>query len=479
MSTDRQTVAGNTTAVRRQGVVGQIAVCLTAVLLGLVANADEVPSTTNVGSRFVAVNGDATIPAAAPVFDFDSVLQRLGQLERQQQQRDETDWTKKVADAERPAIKWSGQLQADGLWFNQDVASRSAFGDIENGAAFRRARIAMFGDYGPIDYRIEMDYALSGRPTFLDVFVSLRDIPGIGRVRVGHFFEPFGLDRLTANRYLTFMERNLGDQAFSPARNLGVQASNSFDEQNGTWAVGLFRSDSNVFGDDSGDGFESAVTGRVTWLPWYDEENDGRHYLHLGAAYSWRDTNGDKVRFAAQPESRIGANTPNVPFVVDTGDIAAHDFQLLGLEAAWINGPFSVQSEFALVPVNPIGKSILFFHSWYVQSSFFLTGEHRPYRKETGSFDRVSPKRDFLRYASPGCVETGSGAWEVAMRLSQLDLNDNDVYGGRLTDLTFGVNWYLNRYLKMTANYIRAIADHPTVGRTHTDGFGMRVGFEF
>ena len=113
-----------------------------------------------------------------------------------------------------------------------------------------------------------MDFALAGRPSFLDVWTGLRDVPYLGRVRVGHFFEPFSLERYTPNRFTTFMERALPDQPFAPVRNLGVMANDTYLDERGTWAVGFFRSDSDVFGDDVGDEFEHALTGRLTYLPW-------------------------------------------------------------------------------------------------------------------------------------------------------------------------------------------------------------------
>ena len=51
------------------------------------------------------------------------------------------------------------------------------------------------------------------------------------------------------------------------------------------------------------------------------------------------------------------------------------------------------------------------------------------------------------------------GALELAIRYSELDLDDGTVLGGRERDWTAGVNWYLNRYLKLQANYVHANSD--------------------
>lgn len=45
--------------------------------------------------------------------------------------------------------------------------------------------------------------------------------------------------------------------------------------------------------------------------------------------------------------------------------------------------------------------------------------------------------------------------------------------------MTIGLNWYLNPYLRVTTNYVRAMPDDPTNGRSTTDIFGGRVGYEF
>jgi phosphate-selective porin OprO/OprP len=160
---------------------------------------------------------------------------------------------------------------------------------------------------------------------------------------------------------------------------------------------------------------------------------------------------------------------------VNTGILDADHWQLFGLEAAWVAGPLSLQAEqvFANVaqPTDDLG-----FQAWYVTSSYFLTGEHRRYRRELGVFDRVRPTTEFL--ATGEGVPHGLGAWEVAFRVSHIDLNDGSVQGGRLTDLTCGVNWYLNPYFRVQANYIRALLNEPT-GRSSTDIFGARVGFDF
>ncbi len=371
----------------------------------------------------------------------------------------------------RPTINWTGQFQADAIWNAQTEANRQAFGDIPGGGAFRRARLGLFGEYHRTEYRVEADFALAGRPSLLDAYAGVRDLPAVGNLYAGHFFEPFLLDRVTRNRFVTFLERALPDQAFAPARNLGVMATDTYADKRGTWAVGLFRSDSDVFGDDpTDDRFGSAVTGRLTGLP--VASADGRALLHLGAAYSVRNTRDGTVRFFSQPEVRLGAATPNVPAFADTGRFAADWYQLVGAEVAGVRGPVWGQAEGVLVPVATPG-GVRTFHSWYAAAGWFLTGESRPYRRETGTFDRVIPLHDAV--PADATAGFGPGAWELAVRVGQLDLDSGPVRGGRLTDLTTGVNWHLNPFLRLTANHVYA----RPVGRGAAHFWGLRVGYEF
>lgn len=77
------------------------------------------------------------------------------------------------------------------------------------------------------------------------------------------------------------------------------------------------------------------------------------------------------------------------------------------------------------------------------------------------------------------CMLLAIYGWEVAARLSHIDLNSQDVKGGRLTDFTFGLNWYLNNYSKMQFNYVRAFLDSPTQGNSAADIFGLRAQLDF
>jgi phosphate-selective porin OprO/OprP len=382
-------------------------------------------------------------------------------------------------DTGKPSIQWTTELQLDDYNSAQSALNRSVVGAIPDGMAFRRARVGLLGDYSIASYRLEVDFAQSGRPTFLDVWASINDLPILGQVKIGNFFEPFGLERITSNRFTTFMERNLTDQSFTPARSPGVQAMDHWNDGFGTWAVGYFRPHTDNFGDGDSFSGDQAVTSRVTWLPYYDEPSGGRYYTHFGAAFSFRVPSERVGAFAAQPESRLGSAVPNIPFFIDTGSFREASHELYGLEFAHTYGPWHILTETTLAPVQCLDRPNAFLSGSYCETGYFLTGEHRPYRLESATFDRVHPLSDFFRVRTERGVRMGPGAWQLAFRVSYVNMTDGGLNGGRLTDTTLGLNWYLNRYMRMTSNWVHPMLVRPGTTFSTADLFAVRMQFEF
>ncbi len=62
---------------------------------------------------------------------------------------------------------------------------------------------------------------------------------------------------------------------------------------------------------------------------------------------------------------------------------------------------------------------------------------------------------DILQPRKPFSLQSGGwGAWELAVRYSSLDLSDDTVEGGEIDDLSLGLNWYPNAFVRLTANYV-------------------------
>lgn len=358
-------------------------------------------------------------------------------------------------------LKIGGRIMNDWAWMSQDDEIETAVGELEDGTEFRRARLYVEGTiYERMIFKAQYDFA-GGDADFKDVYIGLKKLPTLGTLKVGHFKEPFSLEELTSSKYITFMERSL-PIAFAPSRNTGIGVMNAVLDKRMTWALGIFR-DTDSFGDGAGDGGGYSFTTRVTGLPWYEDK--GRKLLHLGFAWSRRDPEDDVVRFSQRPEVHLA------PRFVDTEEFAATQIDLLGVETALVYGPASVQGEYIHADVETRSGSDPDFSGFYVTGSYFLTGEHRKYKESSGAFSRVKPKNNFLD------GKGGLGAWELAVRYSEIDLDDRDagILGGELHDFTFGINWHLNPNARVMLNYV--LSELEGVG--DADLVGMRFQVDF
>jgi phosphate-selective porin OprO/OprP len=236
------------------------------------------------------------------------------------------------------------------------------------------------------------------------------------------------------------------------------------------------------------------MTLRVTGLPYYVDK--GEKLVHVGMSYSYRKGNedytlpfGHALRYAARPEAAT-----EYPFL-DVTVTGVRNVNLFGAEAAMVYGPFSVQMEYFGSVLDTTRDAAEWGHStvahddpcfggMYVQASYFLTGEHRPYNTKEGAFDRVRPKKNFRE-------DGGWGAVEVATRYSYLDMDDEllDTYWGtvgnqhyssrgELHNWTLGVNWYLNPNVRIMANYIRSCPDRIDTANA-ADILMFRFQFDF
>ncbi len=357
-------------------------------------------------------------------------------------------------------LKIGGRIQHDFAFFAEDSdVERNIGSDFEDGTEFRRSRIYFSGSFdNDTFFKAQYDFA-GGDADFKDVYLGFKNVAYVGNVKAGQFKEPFSLEENTSSNYITFMERSLVN-TFAPRRNTGVMAYNTMMDKRMTWAAGVFRQ-TDSFGDGMG-GRDYNVTARMTWLPIY--ENDGEQLLHLGVGYTHQNYEENSFRIRARPESHMS------PRIVDTGVFPAEYGDIFGTEAAYVDGPFSLQGEYVHAFYN--SKSRFFgdpdFWAASLQASYFLTGEHRPYKKSSGTFDRVRPLENYSK-------DGGKGAWELAARFSYLSLNDHRIHGGRLRDLTLGVNWYWNPNLRMMWNYV--FADPSDGGRI--DIFQWRIQMAF
>ena len=297
------------------------------------------------------------------------------------------------------------------------------------------------------DLRIGFQYDLADPTTPInDAVIVSRGLAG-ATVALGNQKEPFSLDQLIANNDLLFTERSLAD-AFAPARNFGFAVGRRGDAW--TAVAGVFGGNANT-----GIGTEGvAATARVTYAPIRDEART----LHLGLAGSLRSLprDGAPLSLSSRPEAFLSTRA-----FVDTGDIGdASRVGRVGLEAAYRDGPLLVTAEYIRTEVERFeGARALRFQGGYVQASLVLNGDNRAYR--------LAPEFNGTTYAVFGGVRVGeaqrltrggTGVFELAARLSAIDLDDGSVRGGAERNATVGLSWYPDTKVRIIADYVRSHA---------------------
>lgn len=389
-------------------------------------------------------------------------------------------------------IHVGGNFQFDYGWTAASEAVQlgsGGIGELADGAGFRFARIRIDGTmYQHFEWVTEFDFSNTanndtgssqqpiGSPSFTNVWFGVNDLPVIGSLRAGWMDEPIGLSHLTSIRWLNFMERAPGIGALS-LTSPGVLMHNTTAEERVTWALGFFHAQNDNFGFGFGDG-QYAETGRITWLPWY--EDDGAQLLHLGVGATHRHLNNNDVELRGRPSVRT---MPGVlePALADTGSITAPTEDVVDVELAGVWGPWTLQSECAAIFIHDAvsqgtPRGTLFYQGAYVELLYFLTGETRAYDRRNAVFDRVIPRRDFNIWSS----ECGWGAWQVGLRYGYLDFQSKGANGATLNDIVLGLNWFLNPNAKLQWNLA---IDHrestPTGSSGWTYIFGGRVAIDF
>lgn len=431
--------------------------------------------------------------------DLASFEQRLSELEAawQEHQQELVDVAEEAES--KPTFRINGRIHLDywafpeaspgiGFFEHPNPAAANFGTDPEDAFRFRRIRLEMRGDIlENMMYRVQVDFAAPAEPEMKDVWIGFKNLPGNQELLVGSQKRPLGLDHLNSSRYNVFLERPFVVETFNEdARRLGITMYGNCEDDSFGWVYGLYNLE-NVKDDGEyrGDSLQLSGNARLFGSPWYDEQSDGRYYFHWGLAGMLAHPDGNNVpaatndnesRFATRPEAR------SVGRWLDTGRIpGAEWYEIAAVEGILNVGPLQIVGEFMTNwlqrdDTTPGTGPDLMFHGGYVYVSYFLTGEHIPYDRGSGTIDRVVPFENF--FLGHGC-----GAWNVAVRYSYLDVTDGDIAGGVGHSVTGAVNWHWNPFAKLQFNLLYGdIDDHADVGG-YTSGHyliaGTRIAVEF
>lgn len=436
----------------------------------------------------------------------DDLTKRLEDLQKEWDKHQEALKEASAEAAKKPTFEMGGRIHLDYWDFMQDSEGIEFFEhpdeddpqygtDPESRFEFRRVRLEFEGDVPDLMFwRMQLDFNEPREPQMKDVYLGW-ELPYNQSLIVGHHKRPLGLDHYNSSRFNVFAERPLAVEAFNQdTRRLGVSLNGYTDDRLFHWRQGIYESQQiQDEGGYVGDSLQLGWYGRVGSTPWYDETSGGRGYLHLGLAgaiarpdgdVTDADSNANQARFRTRPMARTDSRW------LDTGAIdGAEWFEHVGVETVVNVGSVQFVGEYITAWVQrdattPGTGPDTFFHGGYVYASYFLTGEHMPWDRETGTLDRVRPLENFfLIDKCSGGTGGGWGAWQLKARYDYLDLTDADVRGGVGNAVTFGMNWWWNPYARVQLDVSRGLIEqHRDVGGFDSGDYwlmGTRFAVDF
>jgi phosphate-selective porin OprO/OprP len=414
-----------------------------------------------------------------------------------------------------------GLVQFDTAYYEQSSKAAllpAAYGpDLSSGSNFRRVYLGLQGKvFGDWSYNLNFDFGGSGgtetQGHIQSVYLEYDGLKPFA-FRIGAYPPPANIEDGTSASDTIFLERNApsdlqrniaggdgrdaatmlytGDTIFGAISYTGNKVSDGAKALAAAGATAAPNYDE-----------QQALLGRLSWAP--ISEANAHWIVGVNGTYVIKTpdltpngtatltttpgaTAKHTVTLSDPPELTVDSNGT---LLATTGALGAKHLTQWGVETAgnWNNlyaqagyYGFEVERENVAYKVftTPTASHTQIvspddnnFNGWYVQASWILTGESKSYSTATGSFTPPKPSDPFT-LDGPGW-----GAWELAARYSDLDLNDNTnsadsvitaraatptstatytfyntVRGGDQKIATVGINWYPNSVVRFALDY--------------------------
>ncbi len=406
-------------------------------------------------------------------------------------------------------LNFHGQIQTDGRDYINNSGSSSGNSNATNIKTTDTFLLKQFRPiiqgviYDKYDFLFVPDFG-NGKIIVLDAFVNAKFAPSF-QVEIGKQKTPFGLERLQADVDSKFITPGLTNNLV-PNRDIGLQLHGLVANNTTDYALGVF--DGVIDGNgtdyytnsDTDNNSAKEFVARVFTKP-FKNTPGLLQGLGFGLATTYTNFTGSGLGVnAATAQSPSQSNLPSFRSSLGqltffnyrtaaagsnaTGGTFADGKQLrISPQLYYYAGPFGLFGEYvqenqSVSKINAGTKrsSTLSNNAWQIVASWMLTGED-------ASFNNPTPKQSFDLTNG-----TGLGAWELVARFAELNV-DNQAFSPFGTGTAVvqqansyadprasvrqasawaaGINWYLNKNLKVALDYEQTSFDG---GWTNTAG---------
>ena len=327
---------------------------------------------------------------------------------------------------------------------------------IDNEFDIRRARIFLSGTvYRYFDYKVQLELEGSSSNRLRDGYLEYTYFKPNLKIKMGQFKVPFSVETMTSSNWVLFQERGL-NSPIAPCRDVGIMLHGSPFDNILTYYVGVFNgSGVDAEGEDNDD---KDVALRLVVSPFLKTDIPFLKGFHLAYNMTYGREDDDSIKF--RTEAR-GATF----FRFD--DIDVDDRTRYGVDLNWIIGPLSLRGEWNRVEYGELEGNVedvkvddnLNIDAWYVQLSWFLTGEKPNFKKRIWGVPNIKNNFDPRKRTW--------GAWELAFRYSRFDADSDfwnlgvvsNEYTDEVNAFTLGLNWWPNPSILFRFNYIHSEFD--------------------
>lgn len=370
-------------------------------------------------------------------------------------------------------LKVRGMIQADSRFYSQ--ASQLP---LNNAFVVPRSRLYFDGRVTkPIQYQISVQDAY-GAIALLNAYLNISFDDRL-QFRIGRFKTPFTYEFYKLNVYNQIgLERSIFNVNFQANRQIGGMAWGELFDKRAEYAVGVFDGPRNSYQD-----FNNAkdVMAFVNFKPFETKADSPLRDLNIGGSidYGYQDNplNPSVMRTNQQPSTtnlalNDGTNTSSLPFLAFNNNVRERGLRSLGeLHLAYYHQGLSLLASWDTgiehYAINGAGHQPVSVpvNGYFVQAAYLITGETI---RERAMVDPIHPFD--LR---PG--KFGWGAIEPNVRFSTVHVG-NQIFSGGLADpnlwtnqvnlIDVGVNWYLNKYVRVFVDWEHAIFGDPVFFHT-------------
>ncbi len=343
-------------------------------------------------------------------------------------------------------VRFRGYLHVDSRYYAEDDEARGT-----DTFLLRRARpIFEATTFKIFDFRIMADFG-NGTAVIQDAYLDARFSKPFN-LRVGKQKGPVGQERLASATDILFIERAL-PTALLPNRDVGVLAYGDLTPWL-AYQAGVFDGVIDGGSTDTDTTDSKDLEGRLVVSPFKATKHERLQSLSVGIG----GTRGKEVGTAAAPALAQIRSGGQLVWFRFRGDgtaagttIADGDRTRVTTHGQYYVGPLGLQAEYASASHEVRRAAVaerLTNRAWQVTGSWVLTGE-------TATGRVVSPRKAF------DTAKGGFGAFEIVARANALSIDDDafpifaniDNAARKATAGGVGINWYLNRAVKISADY--------------------------